>query len=441
MAKNWNEMSAAERQESMFERWANPLNVKFMNAAAEKAYKERVTRLKDAIQLKKCPDRTPVFLIIGFYPATYSGMTAHQAMYDYDGLVKAWKKYTLDFEPDAHLGAAIPTAGKVFDILDYKLYAWPGHGVPENLAYQFNEGEYMMADEYDAFIEDPNYFFTTTYMPRICGELAGLKDVNNLANIQEMLFLGPNILSFGLPHVQAAYKKLFEAGEEALKWISAVGKFDAEAAALGYPNFFGGFSKAPFDTLGDTLRGTRGIMVDMYRRPEKLIAAMERIVPLMIRMAVSGAKMSGNPIIFMPLHKGADGFMNDAQFKKFYWPTFKKVLEGLIAEGCVPFPWAEGGYNSRLEVIKDMPKGTVLWGFDSTDMKRAKQVLGGISCIGGNVPMSLLQIASPKDITDYCQDLDKTCGKDGGFILMNGATIDEVKPENLHAMINSVKKK
>ena len=440
MPDNWSELNAAQRQEAMFQQWANPEGVKFASPAAEKAYKERVNRIKDAIQLKKQPDRTPVFPIVSFFAGTYSGVTPRQAMYDYDKLYTAWKKYVLDFQPDAHMGIAIPTPGRVFDILDYKLYSWPGHGVPETLGYQYNEGEYMMADEYDAFIEDPHYFFNTTYLPRICGALGSLRSQSNLANIQEMLFLSPNILSFGLPDVQAAYKKLFEAGEEALKWISYVGKFDGELTALGYPDFFGGFSKAPFDTLGDTLRGTRGIMVDMYRRPEKLIAAMEKIVPMMIRMGVNGAKTAHNPLIFLPLHKGADGFMNDAQFKKFYWPTLKKVFMGLINEGCVPFPWAEGGYNSRLDVIKDMPKGTMLWGFDATDMAKAKAALGDVSCIGGNVPMSLLQISSARDVSNYCQNLDKTAGKGGGFILMNGAAIDEVKTENLHAMIDSVKK-
>jgi hypothetical protein len=438
MSDNWNELSTEARQEAMFQQWLNP-DVKFVDKAAEKAYKERVTRIKDAIQLKKQPDRTPVFPIIGFFPGSNSGMTPRQAMYDYDKLYAAWKKYALDFSPDAHLGIAIPTPGKVFDILDYKLYSWPGHGVPETVGYQFNEGEYMQAAEYDAFIEDPHYFFNSVYLPRICGALGGLKSLSNLANIQEMLFLSPNILSFGLPEVQAGYKKLFEAGAEALKWISYVGKFDGEMTSLGYPDFFGGFSKAPFDTLGDTLRGTRGIMVDMYRRPDKLIAAMEKIVPLMVRMGVNGAKTAHNPIVFLPLHKGADGFMNETQFKKFYWPTLKKVFLGLIAEGCVPFPWAEGGYNSRLEIIRDMPKGTMLWGFDATDMKRAKEVLGDVSCIGGNVPMSLLQIASPQEVTEYCKNLNQVCGRGGGFILMNGASIDETKAENMQAMINSVK--
>ena len=56
----------------------------------------------------------------------------------------------------------------------------------------------------------------------------------------------------------------------------------AEASALGFPGMMGGLAKAPFDTLGDTLRGTQGIMMDMFQRPEKLHDAMERIMPLTI---------------------------------------------------------------------------------------------------------------------------------------------------------------
>ena len=39
--------------------------------------------------------------------------------------------------------------------------------------------------------------------------------------------------------------------------------------------------------------------------------------------------MNGNPIVFIPLHKGADGFMSDEQFKKFYWPTLRDLIDGL----------------------------------------------------------------------------------------------------------------
>jgi hypothetical protein len=84
-----------------------------------------------------------------------------------------------------------------------------------------------------------------------------------------------NFVPFALPPVQNTFQALFEAGAEALKWAIATGGSDAELTTLGFPTILGGFTKAPFDVLGDTLRGTKGIMLDIYRRPEKMLAAMD----------------------------------------------------------------------------------------------------------------------------------------------------------------------
>jgi hypothetical protein len=435
-------LSADEKREELFKRWLSPEGVKFASEEAKRNYKERVTRIKDAIQLKKLPDRVPVLPIIGFFPAYYVGLTPYDMMYDYEKLTFAFKKYVLDFEPDAHCGAIGPGPGKFFDILDYKLYAWPGHGVSPQHSYQCIEGEYMKADEYDALIQDPTNYFLTTYFPRIFGALEPFKKLSPFTNAQEMYggFTPATFVPFGLPDVQAAVKAVLDAGSEALKWIGYVVSWDKEMAAAGFPNFFGGGTKAPFDTLGDTLRGTRGIMLDMYRNKDKLFEALEAITPLMIKMGASGAKMNGNPIVFMPLHKGADGFISTKQFETFYWPTLRKVILGLIDEGCVPFPWAEGAYGSRLEIIKDLPKGKTIWGFDQTDMGKVKEILGDVACVGGNVPSALLKVGTPKDVENYIKKLIEVAGEGGGFIVMNGAVIDEAKPENVKAMIEATKK-
>ncbi len=439
MEKEWGELSTDERQEEMFAKWLSPQGVEFVSPEAEKSYKARVTRIKDAFQLKKAPDRVPIFPVVGFFPANYAGITAREAMYDYDKLLMAWKKYAFDFEPDAHIGAAIPNLGKAFDILDYKLYAWPGHGVSPELSYQCLEAEYMMADEYDALIQDPSFFFRSIYLPRIFGALEPFRMLSPLTDIQELPFVGFNLIPYGLPPVQAAYKALLEAGTEALKWAEVIGGYNHDMAAAGFPSFFGAFAKAPFDVIGDTLRGTRGIMTDIYRQPDKLIEALEAFTPLMIKMAVSGAKTQGHPIVFIPLHKGADGFLSDAQFKKFYWPTFRKVLMGLIDEGIVPFSYVEGGYNTRLEVLRDMPRGKAVWSFDTTDMAKAKEILGASACIGGNMPATLLKVGTPQDVKDYAKKLIDTAGKGGGYIMVTGAVVDEAKPENFHAMIDFTK--
>jgi hypothetical protein len=60
MVKEWEELTPAEKQEDLFNQWLSPEDIKFASPTTKKAYKERVTRLKDAIQLKKLPDRVPM---------------------------------------------------------------------------------------------------------------------------------------------------------------------------------------------------------------------------------------------------------------------------------------------------------------------------------------------------------------------------------------------
>jgi uroporphyrinogen-III decarboxylase len=225
-----------------------------------------------------------------------------------------------------------------------------------------------------------------------------------------------------------------------MKWIGTVGSFGKDMAEAGMPAYVAAPTKAPFDVIGDTLRGTKGIMMDIYRQPGKLLEAMEVLTPMFIQMGAGAAKMSGNPLIFLPLHKGADGFLSDAQYKKFYWPSLKNVIMGLVNEGVVPFIWAEGGYNSRLDIIGDLPKGKVIWLFDQTDMAKAKKALNGIACVGGNMPMDLLTVGSTQNAIDHTKRLIDICGKDGGYIMANGAFFDKVKWDNLKAIVDTVKK-
>jgi uroporphyrinogen-III decarboxylase len=433
------QLSPEEKQEALFEQWLSAEGVEFVNPEAEKSYKERVTRIKDAIQLKKKPDRVPVLLIPSFFPAFYAGMTPREVMYDAEKANMAWKKFYLDFQPDSHHGCIVPGPGRFFDILDYKLYKWPGHGVTPESTYQCIEGEYMKADEYDDFLQDPTYYFTTTYLPRIFGVLEPFKQLPNLTTYAEMYGTGTLFFQYGLPDVQDAFKALLEAGSEALKWMGYFGAFMKEMAEAGIPAHSPGFTKAPFDILADTLRGTKGIMLDMYRQPDKLIEAMDTMLPFWIQKGVIEATRNGMPLIFIPLHKGADGFMSDEQYKTFYWPYLKKIILGLIDEGIVPFVWAEGGYNTRLEVIRDIPKGKVVWLFDQVDIAKAKEALDGIACIAGTMPMDLLTLGTPEQIKAHVKKCIDVAGNDGGYMMANGAFFDDVPPENIKAMVDFTK--
>ena len=430
------ELSPKEKTEKLFESWLKPQGIEFVSAEAEKAYQERVTRIIDAVQLK-VPDRVPVIPSPGNFPAHYAGMTIQEAMYDIDRACQASEKYTFDFAPDAHSGAF--GHGQVYDIIDYKLYVWPGHGTGSDTPFQCIEAEYMKADEYDALIQDPSDFWMRVYLPRIIGVLKPLSKLFPMPDMAEIVSINSFVLRYGMPEILGAFESLFKAREEAVKWSQAISASNKKVMEAGFPMLLGGQCKAPFDLLGDTLRGTQGIMLDMYRRPDKLIEAMERLTPLMINMAVSGGRSSARPLAFMPLHKGADGFMSDEQYKTFYWPTLKKVILGLMDEGLIPVVFAEGCYNSRLKIISDLPKGKAVWRFDDTDMAMAKEVLGNKACIYGNVPAAILSTGTADEVKAYCKKLIDVAGKGGGLILSSGSNLDTAKPENVRAMIEFTK--
>jgi len=445
MEKTWEEMTADEKQEAKFQELlslkdAEGNDMQFQSPEAKEKYVAGLTRVKDAIQMKKTPDRVPTLVLPSMFAFLHAGITPYDAMYDYEKSTSAFKDFIIEMDPDMHIGAAQAGPGKFYEMMDYKLYAWPGHGVAKEHCYQMLEGEYMKPEEYDLLITDPTRFFMSTYLPRVFGVLDGFHMMPNFTGIQEIYGVAGDFIPFGLPPVVEMFKKLAEAGEEALKWAIAMGGLNAELASLGYVNILGaGFSKAPFDVLGDTLRGTREIVMDIFRRPDKLLEAMDVLVPVMIDVGLGAMRTNGNPLVFMPLHKGADGMMSDDQFNKFYWPTLKKVIEGLIEGGAIPFPALEGYWNTRLDVMQDLPKGKTIWMVDQSDIKKVKDTIGKNACLAGNIPSSMLGLVPVEEVKKYAKDIIDYCAKDGGYIMCNGAFFDEAKAENVKAFIDVTK--
>ena len=432
--KQWTDMTWPEKREERFRRWLSPGDVKFANPAAAKLYKERVTRFIKAIKLEE-PDRVPVLMPSGFFPAHYAGLTLKDVMYDYGKLEQAWTKFMGEFEMDSFTFSGLVMPGKVLDMIDHRLHKWPGHGLPADASiYQYIEGEYMKPGEYDAFLENPTEFWLRVFLPRIVGTMEPLRKLPPFTGMMAIP-LGYFAAVGNNPDLQAAFQMFIDAGKEAAAWSKAVGEINRAALAAGFPNVRGGgMAGAPFDMIADVLRGTQGAIMDMYRQPQKLHETMEKLVPIAIRSGVAGADMSGSPVCFMPLHKGDETFMSTRQFETFYWPSYKKVLLGLINEGVVPFPFAEGRYGARLEIIKDLPKGSMLWSFEDTDMAQAKQVLGGSACIAGNIPASVLHAGTPQDVKEVCRKLIAACAPGGGYILTAAAGMNEGNPANLRAI-------
>ncbi len=426
-----------------------PVNIQELRATIEKKtgktpeqlYEEREKRVREAIQLKQ-PDRVPVSLRMTYFPAKYAGIPKAASYYNAVTWRNAIIKATLEYEPDLYQNASSAIAGSALELLNPTQTKWPGGTLDPNLSHQAIDVECMQQDEYDLFLDDPTGYTIRYLLPRAFNTL------EPLTQTPEIGYRFNNFPAFTPVFTQPEFLKMaraiLKAGQEQDKWQKLMGNLQEDLAKLGFPAHatMGGAGGAPFDVISDFYRGMKGAMLDMYRCPDKLLAACDKILRSHISKAVpADPKKRGNPKrLFLALHRGAEGFMSKKQFEKFYWPGLKKAMETSINLGYVPMAFCEGKYGDRIEYFLELPKGKAVVHFDQTDMFKAKDVLKDHLCIMGNVPSSILQVGSIQDVEEYCKKLIQYCGKDGGFILTNGSSLDEVNPANLKAMIDSVKK-
>ena len=410
-----------------------------MSETPEELYKKRTKRIQDAIELKQ-PDRVPFAPYATFFPAVYAGISFEEAMHDYDKLAAAIRKFMIDFQPDVLSDTFLLLAwAPTLEILDYKQLVWPGHGGKPNATYQFVDREYMKSEEYDEFLSDPSDFLLRRFIPRAWGLMQPLSRLRHLSRAWYTMS-AIYVSAFGSPEVAEALEGLIKAGKEVRKMMAKAFEFIDEMEAMGFPRQFVTTSYAPFDYIGDFLRGTRGILMDIYQNPDKLQEAIDKITPHMIEQATAVRKTDGVNRVFMPLHKGIDIFMSQEQFKKYYWPSLRKVIMACIDVGLTPCPLWEGDCTSRLEIIGDIPRGKAVYWFERTSLFKAKEVLGDTVCIEGGVPSSIMINGNPEEVKTYCKELIDVVGKGGGFILNGDVGIpDEANIENVKALADFVK--
>lgn len=422
------------------EKWCSAEGIEFVDSHAAAAYKRRARRIADVIQLK-IPDRVPVVPSFGMFPYLDQGLTCEEAVYDYKRADAAALKTLAEFEPDMFLGSGYAFPAPLFENLGYIQLRWPGREIPSHYVYQFVEDEYIPTEEfYDHYLADPSDFMLRRYLPRVCRQLEPLSRIRPFAeSFGYYLTMCGSYAYFGIPEVQQALKALMKAGEESLKWVTLLTEQAQKIMARGFPLYEGGESAAPYDLVGDWFRSTTGVMVDMYERPQQLLAVMEKLVPISIKMGLDQARDNDHPIIGFMLHKGADGFMSPEQFNTFYWPPLKKVMMGLIDAGYVPLLLCEGTYTSRLETIADIPRGKCIYWFETVDWSKAKAVLGDTVCLRGGIPASTLFSGTTGQMKDCIRQLIDVVGRGGGLIVDCGLWFDEARHENVKTMVEFTK--
>jgi uroporphyrinogen-III decarboxylase len=323
-----------------------------------------------------------------------------------------------------------------------RMTKFPGHGLGPNGSFQFVEGEYMKAEDYDAFLEDPADWSIRTYWPRVFTELDGLALLPPLGmaafGTYSLFYLG--VLK--APPVVKSLRALANAIEAQVESDTRAVTTVQRLAAAGFapPTFMGSLIEAPFDLMSDTLRGMRGIMLDIHRHPDQLLAAQEKVLRMELEYAISWSRATGINVAFIPLHRGSDGFMSLAQFEKFYWPQLKALQVGLVEAGIMPFVFYEGVWNQRLKYLTELPKGKTCGLFQSSDIFKVKEIVGDTMCIMGGMRNSMLQAGTAEEVRAFTKRLCEEVGKGGGFIMSVGVgEMEGCKPELVKVWVETTK--
>jgi len=401
-----------------------------MSYKTENTIDKRKKRIADVIALKE-PDRVPFCPAVGTVYTQFGGVSKYEGMMDFRNFKAGVEAFLKRYEVDLFWPPTTYPAN-VMEVLGTDFIKWPGatSGLDLDAGFQITDKTFLDEDQYDEFLRDPTAFlFNKVYSARH-KNLKGLEKavINNVVEYGHFASLA----SFADPEVKEALHYLIRGGEEAAKWLKASGELNELALSLEAPlgAVFG--STIAYDGFADMLRGYINVPMDLYSIPEKVQAACE-VMDVFAQNAIDGAAAMGLELFFIPLHGGTDELMNDEMYRKYYWPYLEKMILHLIDHDITPYVLTEGNYNTRLEVLSEIPKGKVIYMFEKVDIARAKKVLGDTACICGNFPTADLIYSTPEKITEDTKRMLDVCAPGGGFIMNCSIVLDNCKPELLDA--------
>ena len=403
-------------------------------------FNERLQRMEDAIALKE-PDKIPIAPLFASAVQRLFDSDYRNLYYDHEKAENAFLEFYKAYpQCDAHTCSGF-TSGRANELAGSTMIDWPGRPgtkVSNISSHQVIEREFLLPEEYPELLNDYTGFMLRKYIPRAYSNLSGFGAVNFTPTI---------VLSTGLlsplysPDMLAMYETLGQIGKLDAETTAVFMRCSAKLGEMGFPPLMSGLAQVPYDILGDYFRGTIGIMEDLLEYEDEIAAACDMFADQQIA-ALQYFRVVPMPVkrVFFPFHKGMDGFMSPKQYEKLYWKPLRKIIDAIIDIGVTPYLYTEGKYDSRLEQLTDVPKGKVLYHFETVDMKEAKRILGGTACIMGNLPIWMLEFGKKEAVIDYCKYLIDTCGPGGGYIFDFNGSLENAKRENLDAMFETLEK-
>ncbi len=293
--------------------------------ATKQLMAERAKRLQDALELRQ-PDRIPLNMagrlpagrLWRHHPPGAAGQRGQGP--GTPGEVRAASSSRIP-------SSACSTAPRPSLALGDRMTKWPGYGLPANGSFQFDEHEFMKAEDYDAFLRDPSDWAIRTYLPRAFKELEGLQYLPPLGMFAFGHYNLGNLPMLATPPVAAAVAGAEQGhpgrrSRTAPTWASRSGAWPRWASRP--PPWPARSPRRRSISCPTRCAACAASCSTCSAAPTSCWPPSASVLDFQLEFAISFAKATGLKGAFIPLHRGSDGFMSLPQFEKFYWPQLKE---------------------------------------------------------------------------------------------------------------------
>ena len=393
-----------------------------MSQEMEALYQQRLRRFVTALNNRK-PDRVPIRPFAAEFTGRHAGFNCQQLTQHYPDAFEAMVRCCKDYDWDAVPASMVYVWTGITDAAGVRYYGVPGVDVPADRGFQYREppeeAAFMREDEYDRLIDDPTAFLYEVWLPRASRTIAAAGDPvtfrHNASLVTAAMAMTQYFNAFG-PHCARLREE------------------------CGMPGAIAGIFKAPFDIIGDKLRGYMGLTMDMYERPEKVLKACEALMPHLHWVAAATADPASQLPIGYWMHRGCVPFVRPDQFASHYWPTVRPIIEELWRGRHQTMFYAEGNWDAHLDAFRELPERSIVYHIDRGDPLLAHRKLHDKFALSGGVNNVTLAIGTPEQVRREVRTLIETVGKDGGYIMDASAIMqNDTKPENMLAMVEATR--
>ncbi len=379
------------------------------NMAEMKEYRAKL--FHDSADFKKC-DRVPHLGAYITWKIIDAGYKFSEAFNDFNIMEECVRRFIEKYPVDSLMDTGVRNSFNVQESFGKGYYYYDD----KEEVVGVHAYELASIEELDEYVQDTTKFLWTKAMPR---KYADFKE-KTLADWQK------------------TYDEFAKFNNYAAHISKVIGE-EYGLPALSSPAF--GFVTPFIETLFGSIRGIKGLSIDLRRNQSKIKAAVEtmdakNIDPVVAKIMQSENGHDFNACFDLSILMLAHTVLNNKVFDDIYWPTLGKIIRACEEKGKNMRITVEGAGERLFDHFAEFKKGTLSLLLEQDDIFEARKKLPDCCLIGGMLTTTLGK-GSKQECLDLTKRLVDEIGADGGYIFSTNKFVsyrNDANPENLKAV-------